>query len=153
MQQVLTTDEPPIVVLSPQPGLPYTEPEMQEEPPVVWSAMDLYELRAGVLKEALRDLLDGRAGKTTRQERAEWVDSNEEQPFSFTVCCRSQGLDPDVLRENLRPRRKAADGRMSLAEQAAAELRAASLGEDPPPALEWLARQADQSESTNRFWL
>ena len=142
MQQVLTTDEPPIVVLPSQPGLPYAEPEMQEDPPVVWSTMDLYELRAGILKESLRDLLDGRSSKTARQERAEWIDSDDEQPFSFTVCCRSAGLDPDVLRENLRPWREAADGRMSLAEQAAAELRAASLGEDLPPVLEWLAKQA-----------
>ncbi len=63
-----------------------------------WTDMDVARLREGILIESLRSLGDGRQGEENRQETMSWIMSDDIAPFSFVVCCRSEGLIPERVR-------------------------------------------------------
>lgn len=64
----------------------------------VWAEEDIETLREGVLSDALRTILDDRNGEALRSEIWEWIYSDEPLPFSFNVCARTAGVDPEELR-------------------------------------------------------
>jgi hypothetical protein len=66
---------------------------------IVWTDEEVEILRAEVLKDALNSLLDGRCGAKVKAEAVEWIQADEEAPFSFNVCARAEGMRPEVLRE------------------------------------------------------
>ena len=76
---------------------------------IEWSDDDLGILREGILREAIRVLLDNRASQASRVERWQWIQSDEIAPFSFTVCLNSlstsegdfEGSDCESFREKL----------------------------------------------------
>ncbi|MDU7587350.1 MAG: hypothetical protein E7K47_08115 [Acidovorax sp.] len=66
-----------------------------------WTEGDIAKLREGILMDALRSLGDGRQGKGSKQETIEWMMSDDIAPFSFVVCCHSEGLIPERVREGV----------------------------------------------------
>ena len=62
---------------------------------------EVFKLHEDILQRTLSTLDDGRVGQKTRQSIFEWIASNDEQPFSFVMCARVCGCDPDTLRERL----------------------------------------------------
>jgi len=66
-----------------------------------WTDEDVEKLREGILMDALRSLRDGRQSKESRQETIEWIMSDDIAPFSFVICCQSQGLMPERVRDGV----------------------------------------------------
>ena len=66
-----------------------------------WSDDDIEKVREGILREALHSLTDGRQGKESKDETIEWMLSDDIAPFSFVVCCRSENLMPERVREGV----------------------------------------------------
>ena len=63
-----------------------------------WTEKDVQAVREGLLDETLHEIVDGRAGKKSAQDHWEWVMSDSNHPFSFRVCAKAAGCDPDELR-------------------------------------------------------
>jgi len=75
---------------------------LDEAPPSVeWTEEEIEKLRFLVMEDAARAFVDGRTGRSSFDEAADWVDDDLIAPFSFRVCCASLGVDPDVLRNHL----------------------------------------------------
>lgn len=66
-----------------------------------WTDEDIEKLREGILMEALHSLTDGRQSEASKAETIEWLKSDDIAPFSFVVCCRSEGLIPSRVREGV----------------------------------------------------
>jgi hypothetical protein len=70
----------------------------------LWSEAEVQSLRAGILRKAIKTLAHPRVAPKTRGDLLDWIDSDQIAPFSFRVCCLTEGLDPDRLREMLTAR-------------------------------------------------
>ncbi|BBM67874.1 hypothetical protein VA249_45200 (plasmid) [Vibrio alfacsensis] len=68
----------------------------------IWTDENIDELLYGMIKSAINDVRDGRKSKLMRQEAAKWLlDDDYIHPLSFCNCCRSLGLDAELLRSML----------------------------------------------------
>lgn len=74
--------------------------EVQQE--IVWSDDHIEELQMGLITSAINDVRDGRKSKKMQQEAREWILCDDiSLPLSYFNCCRSIGLDGELLRELL----------------------------------------------------
>jgi len=67
-----------------------------------WTDQDLLSLFETILVETMAAAVGGRSCSRTRAEAWKWIDSNDEEPFSFRVCATALGADPDELRAMFR---------------------------------------------------
>lgn len=70
--------------------------------PIKWQDDEVEKLRLNPLEHSLASLVTGRKGgkcRNQKEEIMEWLLSNEDHPFSFTVCCDAAGLYPHLVRE------------------------------------------------------
>lgn len=65
-----------------------------------WTDEQIATMREVVLVETLKGLTDGRSS-AVKTEALEWVKSDDEHPFSFSVCCAAQGLDHEEIRSRV----------------------------------------------------
>ena len=63
-----------------------------------WTEDDVQMVREGLINETLHEIVDGRLGSGSVKENWDWIMSDSEHPFSFRVCARDAGCDPDELR-------------------------------------------------------
>jgi hypothetical protein len=75
--------------------------DFEHKPGLAWSDTDVQTLRFGLLVHAIKALENPRVGANTRSILLDWIASDETTPFSFRVCCLTEGLDPDTLRDLL----------------------------------------------------
>ena len=69
--------------------------------PVTWSDTEIWQLREGILLDAIRVLLDGRVSTRLRKDVLSWIQNDEIAPFCFRVCSMAAVVDPDVLRDSI----------------------------------------------------
>ena len=67
-----------------------------------WTDEEIAYLREGLLKYSLQVILDDRNSRGTKSEIWLWVESDSCHPFSFAVCAKESGVDPDELRTSFR---------------------------------------------------
>lgn len=72
-----------------------------EPEPESWTDPEIWQLREGILVDAIRLLLDGRGSLRSRQEVMDWVQDDSPGPFCFRICAMAAVVDPDNLRESL----------------------------------------------------
>lgn len=63
-----------------------------------WSDREIFAIRECLLYETMAAAVDGRSSRQTREEAWDWIEADDEHPFSFRVCAMAIGADPDVLR-------------------------------------------------------
>lgn len=78
-------------------GLPDEETVVKYD----WTDDDIEKLWKGILMGALKALDDGRNSLRRKQETIDWIMSDDIAPFSFVVCCYSEGLIPERVREGV----------------------------------------------------
>lgn len=67
-----------------------------------WTYQMIEDLQYGMIKSAIDDIRDGRKSKLMRQEATKWLlEDDYFHPLSFCNCCRSLGLDAELLRSML----------------------------------------------------
>jgi len=68
-----------------------------------WVEEDIFRLHGHLLEKSLHDLFDSRASTLTRAEILEWMQLPRDQSnaFSYLVCCRLFGLDPEDIRDRV----------------------------------------------------
>lgn len=69
-----------------------------------WSEDELVNLHINLLEQSLTQALSPRSGRLARMDVVDWISritkrGTKEPPFSFAVCCRLSGYDPDELRD------------------------------------------------------
>lgn len=80
----------------------FTERVAVDIPKTVWTDEDVYELQIGMIKSAINDVRDGRKSKLMQREAKRWLlEDDYVHPLSFCNCCRSVGLDAELLRSML----------------------------------------------------
>jgi len=57
-----------------------------DDAPVTWSDTEIWQLREGILLDAIRVLLDGRVSTRLRKDVLSWIQNDELTPFCFRVC-------------------------------------------------------------------
>ena len=72
-----------------------------DDAPVTWSDTEIWQLREGILLDAIRVLLDGRVSTQLRKDVLSWIQNDELAPFCFRVCAMATVVDPDVLRDSI----------------------------------------------------
>ena len=72
-----------------------------DDAPVTWSDTEIWQLREGILLDAIRVLLDGRVSTRLRKDVLSWIQNDELAPFCFRVCAMAAVVDPDVLRDSI----------------------------------------------------
>lgn len=72
-----------------------------DDTPVTWSDAEIWQLREGILLDAIRVLLDGRVSTRLRKDVLSWIQNDELTPFCFRVCAMAEVVDPDVLRDSI----------------------------------------------------
>lgn len=72
-----------------------------DDAPVTWSDTEIWQLREGILLDAIRVLLDGRVSTRLRKDVLSWIQNDEIAPFCFRVCSMAAVVDPDVLRDSI----------------------------------------------------
>jgi hypothetical protein len=72
-----------------------------DDAPVTWSDTEIWQLREGILLDAIRVLLDGRVSTRLRKDVLSWIQNDELAPFCFRVCAMAVVVDPDVLRDSI----------------------------------------------------
>ncbi|EGR7942962.1 plasmid-related protein [Vibrio vulnificus] len=72
-----------------------------DDAPVIWSETEIWQLREGILLDALCVLLDGRVSTRLRKDMLLWIQNDEIAPFCFRVCAMAAVVDPDVLRDSI----------------------------------------------------
>ena len=84
-------------------SLPLFFRESEQENEIVWSDMDITDLRETLLLDALKTIAGARERRrlSLREQAWEWVCEIGNGPFSFTACAREVGLNPDELRVGL----------------------------------------------------
>lgn len=75
-----------------------------ETEPIAWTDEEVVALRDALLVDAIRSLFDSRQTEAYRQEILAWMLSDAVGAFTYRVCCRDAGVDPDALRETLQAR-------------------------------------------------
>lgn len=60
---------------------------------------DIQDIRYWLLTDAIRRLHDPRLGREYRSDILGWIENDGNTPFSFRVCCLTEGIDPDELRD------------------------------------------------------
>jgi len=60
-----------------------------------WSPVEINNMRKEFLEEALRDALDNRLSAEEKAYAWQWIDSDEERPFSFRQCVEASCYDFD----------------------------------------------------------
>lgn len=73
----------------------------EQETNVAWTALEINQLRKGMLKHALHTAGSGRWSHSRSAEEArQWMASDDRtQPFGFHACCIATGVKPGALRE------------------------------------------------------
>ncbi len=66
-----------------------------------WSDEEIMGLRCYLLHKTLSILEDGRSCLSVRTESLDWLMSDVIHPFSFRVCCETEGVNPDRMREGV----------------------------------------------------
>ena len=59
-------------------------------------------LHTRLLEESLHTLSDNRNGSGVRTDVMDWVNSESEEAFSFVVCCKLVGVDPEKMRDRIK---------------------------------------------------
>ncbi|WP_420554463.1 plasmid-related protein [Neptuniibacter marinus] len=72
-----------------------------DDAPVTWSDTEIWQLREGILLDAIRVLLDGRVSTRLRKDVLSWIQNDELTPFCFRVCAMAAVVDPDMLRDSI----------------------------------------------------
>ncbi|MDM3817847.1 plasmid-related protein, partial [Proteus mirabilis] len=72
-----------------------------DDAPVNWSDTEIWNLREGILLDAIRVLLDGRVSTRLRKDVLSWIHKDELTPFCLRVCALAAVVDPAVLRESI----------------------------------------------------
>ena len=72
-----------------------------DDAPVTWSDTEIWQLREGILLDAIQVLLDGRVSTRLRKDVLSWIQNDEIAPFCFRVCSMAAVVDPDVLRDSI----------------------------------------------------
>lgn len=84
----------------PSRGTPETVFPADPDQRLDWSLQDCLDLHEAILFETLGVLTDPRASEKTKQDALAWVqeDLADDEVFSFNVCAKVTGADPDELR-------------------------------------------------------
>lgn len=75
--------------------------EIRDEHFVEWTDDMIADLRLLMLKKFCSWLVDPDMPQREKMEILGWVKDDSVAPFSFRVCCISEGADPDEYREKL----------------------------------------------------
>jgi hypothetical protein len=70
----------------------------------LWNPQDIQALRCGILKESLRQVLDGRESPASRAEALDWLWGDDEGAFSAKACCDAEGVNLIALRDLMKPK-------------------------------------------------
>ena len=62
----------------------------------IWTAEEIEELRAGLLRVSLQQLFDGRESPESRAETLSWLLSGQDTPFSAARCCEAAGEERGI---------------------------------------------------------
>lgn len=84
--------------------LPLFYEDLIEDDPIEvhgWSDEEIMGLRCYLLHKTLSILEDGRSCLSVRTESLDWLMSDVIHPFSFRVCCVTEGMNPDQMREGV----------------------------------------------------
>lgn len=84
--------------------LPLFYEDLIEDDPIEvhgWSDEEIMGLRYYLLHKTLSILEDGRSCLSVRTESLDWLMSDVIHPFSFRVCCVTEGVNPDRMREGV----------------------------------------------------
>ncbi len=66
----------------------------------IWTAEEINEMRAGLLKVSVEQLFDGRESPDSRAEALRWLLDDQDAPFSAARCCEAFG-DERGVRANI----------------------------------------------------
>lgn len=65
-----------------------------------WSEDEIFRLRGAMMEHALR-MVRRKSTSNEHKNWANWIFSNDIEPFSFIVCCKELGYDYKIIRESL----------------------------------------------------
>lgn len=75
--------------------------EPSDNDPRSWTLGEVESLHRSLLERSIEVLADTRSYQHSVQEILDWVSSTSVEGFSFEVCCRLSGYDPEEMREQL----------------------------------------------------